>query len=110
MGVVDNQATLSPSDLSNFLACEHLTALELRATPRPQRDDPQLELIRRKGEEHERGYLDSLRAAGRTVREIELDADWDAAAAATEEALREGVDVVYQGLFADGRWRGIADF
>ena len=35
MKLVDAQLTLSPSDLSNFLACEHLTALELRGTPRP---------------------------------------------------------------------------
>src|SRR5918992_6410111 len=53
----DNSGTIfSPSDLNDFLECEHLTALELvlaRGTlVRPERDDPQGDLIRRKGEEH----------------------------------------------------------
>ncbi len=105
------QILFSPTDLNDFLACEHLAALELAATPRPGRDDPQVELIRRKGEEHERGYLAALRAEGRSVAEIGLEGrDWPGAAAATEAALRSGVDVVYQGVFVDGRWRGVADF
>ena len=37
MKLVDEQLTLSPTDLSDFLACEHLTALELRGTARPER-------------------------------------------------------------------------
>jgi uncharacterized protein len=113
--LVDSTLTLSPSDLSDFLACEHLTALEVLGTPRPEQTDPQVELIRRKGEEHERGYLAELRAAGREVLEIAFDpksnhGDWDAAAATTERALRDGVEIVYQGVFSDGRWRGVADF
>jgi len=107
---LDDTLLLSPSDLSSFLACEHLTTLELRGTPRPEHVDPQVELIRRKGEEHERGYLEQLRADGRRIVEIRLDANWAAAADATAGALRGGADVVYQGVFSDGRWRGIADF
>jgi predicted RecB family nuclease len=107
--LVDAQLTLSPSDLSQFLACEHLTTLELRDTPKPETVDPQVELIRRKGEEHERGYLEQLRAEGRDVVEIS-DGDWDERVALTEQALREGADVVYQAVFSHGRWRGIADF
>jgi uncharacterized protein len=107
----DGQLHLSPTDLSNFLACEHLTALDLRETPRPEQLDPQVTLIRRKGDEHEEAYLASLRTAGRDVRTIELeDGDWDAAAAATERAIRDGVDVVYQAALRNGRWRGLADF
>ncbi len=110
MRLADGQLTLSPSDLSDFLACEHLTALEVHGTPHPPQTDPQVELIRRKGEEHERGYLETLRAEGHDVVEIERDDDWDAAAAATEQALRDGIEVVYQGVFSDDRWRGVADF
>ncbi len=107
----DGQILFSPSDLSGFLACEHLTVLELAGTPKPERDDPQVELVRRKGEEHELAYLETLRAEGRTIAEIRIeDRDWRAAAAATEAALGSGVDVVYQGVFLDGRWRGVADF
>jgi predicted RecB family nuclease len=108
---------LSPSDLTAFLACPHLTQLERLVArgelERPKREDPQGDLIRRLGEEHEAGYLRRLEEAGRRVTKIELaDADWDweRAARETEEALRVGADVVYQACFVDGEWRGIADF
>src|SRR6516165_12006198 len=52
-----NGLTFSPSDLSAFLACPHLTQLDLQGARgqlvRPERDDPQGDLIRRLGEEHE---------------------------------------------------------
>jgi uncharacterized protein len=108
--IADRSPTLSPSALAVFLACEHATALELAHTPTQERGDPQVELIRRKGEEHERAYLESLRAQGLGVAEISFEGDWDDAAARTAQALRDGVEVVYQGVFTDGRWRGIADF
>jgi uncharacterized protein len=104
------QLTLSPTDLAHFLACEHLIGLELAGTEKPEALDPQLELLRRKGLEHERAYLEWLRAGGADLRAIEFDDDWDAATAATEQALRDGVDVVYQAAFREGRWRGFADF
>ena len=110
MDLRDDAVLLSPSDLTGFLACEHLTSLSLAGTPRRAEADPQVELIRRKGDEHEAAYLASLRAEGRVVRELSFDGDWDAAAAATAAALAAGPDVVYQAVFSDGRWRGIADF
>jgi predicted RecB family nuclease len=106
----------SPSDLTAFLACSHLTSLETavaRGTlPRPDADDPQAELIRRKGDQHERAYLAELRARGLRIAEIELGdkLDWERAAAQTAQALADGVDVVYQGVFVHEGWRGIADF
>jgi uncharacterized protein len=108
--------TFSPSDLTAYLACEHLTQLELAVArgerPQPERDDPQGDLIRTKGDEHEAAYLESLRAAGRTITTIEIEHDWDweRAARETEEALLRGDDVVYQACFVDGVWRGFADF
>jgi uncharacterized protein len=104
----------SPSQLNDFLECEHLTALELAYARgelrRPESDSPQAELIRRKGEEHERAHLAALVEEGREIVAIALG-DWEAAARATEEAMRTGADVVYQAVFVspDG-WRGIADF
>jgi predicted RecB family nuclease len=99
---------LSPSGLNDFLACEHLAALELAVArdelARPLRDDPQTELIRRKGEEHEQAYLDRLKAEGKHVVE-------PADAATAERAIREATaDVIYQARFEHGGWRGIADF
>ncbi|MDP9285031.1 MAG: TM0106 family RecB-like putative nuclease, partial [Actinomycetota bacterium] len=78
---------------------------------RPQGDNPQAELIRRKGDEHERAYLESLRAQGFSIKEIEFDPrDWERATAETEQTMRDGFDVVYQAVFAHDGWRGIADF
>jgi uncharacterized protein len=113
--VVDGLVRLSPSDVTGFLACEHLTALSLEVArgerPRPAVENPQAELVRRKGEEHEAAYLASLCDAGLTVAEIALvDSDWQAGEAATLDAMRRGVDVVYQGVFAGDGWRGLADF
>ena len=74
---------LSPSDVTAFLACEHLTTLSLRAArgeiDKPDVDNEQAELVFRKGLEHERAYLEQLRAEGKTIAEIELDdLDWEA--------------------------------
>jgi uncharacterized protein len=115
MQLISGSFVFSPSDLNDFLECEHLMALELAATRRqlvrPEREDPQGDLIRRKGEEHEAAHLAALEADGFRIARIELDGDWEAAAAATQQAMRDGADVVYQGVLVDpSGWRGIADF
>jgi predicted RecB family nuclease len=107
--------TFSPSDLSSFLACTHLAALDLRArrkeVERPHVDEPQAELIRLKGIQHEDRYLESLRAPGLRVASISFgDRDWRRAAAETADAIASGVDVVYQACLVDAGWRGFADF
>jgi predicted RecB family nuclease len=111
--------SLSPSDLTDYLACPHLTQLGVAVARgelgRPGRDDPQGDLVKQLGNEHEARYLQRLRDAGRGVVEIALDDDdgdwdWERAARATEHALRSGVDLVYQACFVDGAWRGLADF
>jgi hypothetical protein len=103
----DGRLTFSPSDLNDFLACPHLTSLRLAVArgeiSPPYRHNPHADLIRRKGEEWEAAYLAQLRAHGREVVE-------PGDAAATEEALRRGADVVYQAILTDGRWLGKADF
>ena len=64
----------SPSDLGSFLACEHLTQLELavalREGRRPSYENSYAELLRRKGQEHEQAFLATLHDAGRTVVEV----------------------------------------
>jgi predicted RecB family nuclease len=107
--------TLSPSDVTAFLACEHLTTLELqvarRGRAKPAVENEQAELIRRKGDEHEAAYLETLRAEGKSVVDVAFEwPDWDAAEARTLEAMRRGVDVVYQAAFTGGGWHGLADF
>jgi predicted RecB family nuclease len=119
MRLVDGTLVLSASDLTAFLECEHLTNLERAAaengSPRPRREDPQLELLRRRGAEHEQAYLQRLRADGCALTEIprrpeESVADLHELEALTLAAMRSGVDYVYQAAFFDGRWYGRADF
>jgi uncharacterized protein len=114
---VDGKLVLSPTDLVGHLACPHQTQLERRAAlgalVRPDRVDPELDIVRRKGLEHEERHLATLDAAGRTVVRIEVgstDEDLRAAAAATRDAMAAGADVIYQATFFDGAWRGHADF
>jgi len=78
----------------------------------PQVADEQAELLRRKGEEHERAHLERLRAEGRAIVEIDLGEPWDfeAAAVRTAQAMRDGAEVITQATFVDGRWRERADF
>ena len=106
----------SPSDLTAYLDCAHLSQLErlvaLGSIERPAGDNRHADLVKEKGDLHERAYLDQLREQGRDVTTIELgdDFDWERAARDTEEAMRRGDDVIYQGVFVNGSWRGIADF
>jgi predicted RecB family nuclease len=112
----DGTLLLSPSDLAAHLACAHLTQLaaqvERGEIPKPPpRESPHADLIARKGDEHEAAFLDLLRAEGREIVEIGFgDEGLEAAARRTEEALRAGVEVVYQGVLASRSWRGLADF
>ncbi len=121
MQLIDGQAVYSATDLVGYLECEHLTALERAAlaglVERPHIDDPELDVLRRRGEEHEQRYLAVLRAEGRSVVEITRDgsiqdqgAQLRAAAEETRQAMASGADVIYQATFFDGRWRGHADF
>jgi uncharacterized protein len=118
MQLLDGQLILSPSDLTGFLACEHLTQLELKAArgeiTRPDRDDAELDVLTSRGEQHELGHLQKLRAGGREVAEIHCDSSTvdalEKAAADTLAAMRAGASIIYQATFFDGRWRGHADF
>jgi predicted RecB family nuclease len=111
----DNQLLISPSDVTAYLACEHLTTLSLLAArgeiEKPEFKDEQRDLIFRKGLEHERAYLESLRAQGLTITEIDVDElGFDEAVAATHQALATAPEVIYQAAFAHDGWRGVADF
>jgi uncharacterized protein len=106
----------SPSDLNDYVECEHLTALALEvargARLRPHVPNQYADLLRHKGEEHEAAYLAQLRREGREVVEVGPPDTWDfdAAARATAEAMRAGAEVIYQATFVHGDWRGRADF
>jgi uncharacterized protein len=118
---IDGRQVYAATDLVAYLACEHLTQLERASlaglVKRPMRDDPELDIIRKRGFEHEKRYLADLMAQGRSAVTVELDGSIEdrgdqlrAAAAETVAAMASGADVIYQATFFDGTWRGHADF
>src|ERR1035437_2114926 len=122
MQLIVGQPVFAATDLVGFLACEHLVGLELAAlaglVAKPTRLDPEIDLIARRGVEHEARYLAGLEDADRRVTRIdpgEHDAPREQrlanlwrAAAETVAAIHRGDDVVYQATFFDGRWLGLA--
>jgi len=104
----------SPTSIANFLACQHLTALNRAAAAgeikKPFFADPLLDFLIRLGQAHEQAYLRQLTAQGLTVVEIPTDGSRREAAARTVEAVRSGADVIYQPTFLDDQWYGRADF
>ena len=112
---IDGHLVLSPTDLTKHVACAHITTLDLEALEgghaRATGVDDSLNLVFTKGLAHERDYLDRLRAEGRHVEDIAaLGLSGSAAEAATVDAMRRGVEVIYQATFFDGHWVGLADF
>src|SRR3989441_6530731 len=113
MQLSGDELILSATDLSNFLSCRHLTALEMAAAlskrRRPHWDDPVLELLFARGLAQERAYVASLQAAGRKIVTLADVKERDAAVAQTLDAMRSGADVIVQGALRDGRWYGRPD-
>src|SRR4051812_37287358 len=121
MQLIGGKPVYSATDLVGYLACERLTALDqaamLRLLPNPRRYDAELDVLRKRGFDHEWRFRDHLVGEGKRVIEIPA-APWDEsyaerlwdAARTTEQAMADGWDVIYQGTFFDGRWRGHPDF
>ncbi|MFL5687637.1 MAG: TM0106 family RecB-like putative nuclease [Chloroflexota bacterium] len=121
MDRIDGKPVYSATDLVAYLACAHLTQLEIAAQAglleRPIREDPELDIIRKRGFQHEARFLADLEAAGRSPVTIATDGsaadrgeELRTAAAMTIEAMAAGADVIYQATFFDGTFRGHADF
>jgi uncharacterized protein len=114
---VDGRLVLSPTDLTKHVACPHITTLDLQALDAgaaamgATAADDALNLVFEKGLAHEADYLQHLRDQGLSITEIDgFGHDRRAAEAATLDAMRRGVDVVYQATLYDGEWVGHADF
>jgi uncharacterized protein len=103
---------LSASDLSGFLSCIHLTALDL-AVARGTREapswiDPVLIVLRERGLDHERRYVDALRTKRLTIADLS-EAMGEDAVTRSVEAIRTGADVILQPALRNGRWFGRPD-
>jgi uncharacterized protein len=105
----------SAKDLLTFLGCSHATALDLdvlqqKRTSPDNGDDPYLDLLKRKGNEHEKSYLDKLKGEGKTVVEIQRLDSIEEMAELTRKAMQDGADVIYQGALTIPGWHGYSDF
>ncbi len=114
MKIDDGQVRLSASDVANFLACRHLTRLDLlraRGVIWPPRAyDAGFEDLVARGEAHEKEILQGFRDRGLQVVDLtSYKGNGAAGAAATAAALSSGADVIYQAVLtraaADGSTR-----
>ena len=103
----------SATDLAHFLGCRHLAALEMQAATgalkRPHFDDPILDLLFKRGTEHEKAHVAALKAAGRDVVDLSHIVQADPLVAATLDEMRRGADVIVQGALRSGIWYGKPD-
>jgi len=115
MRILGRQIRLSASDLSNHLACRHLTTLELQVArgerTAPDWADPDLKVIQELGLRHEKAYLAHLLAQGLKVENLgHIDHKEEARLLAETLALMErGAQVIAQGALSDGEWFGRPD-
>lgn len=109
----NGQLVYSPSDLVTFLDCHHAIFLDVAALTgvAPVADaDAIVELLQKRGLEHEAACLQGLKDESKTVVEIPKDRNLQERIARTIDAMRSGADVIYQAVLFVGSWRGDADF
>ncbi|RID89985.1 TM0106 family RecB-like putative nuclease [Gemmobacter lutimaris] len=103
----------SATDLMRFMGCAHATTLDLMRLrgegPEPGEDSEDTALLQKQGDAHEAAHLEKLKSAGKAVLEIPRG-DLFADAQATQAALVQGAEVVFQGAFLSGTWGGWSDF
>ena len=113
--IINAQPLLSATDLMRFLGCQHAITLDLLYLegkgPTKKGDDPEAELLQRRGNEHEASHLAALKASGKKVREIDRSGrSLSQALNETREALAEGSDIIFQAALLKGMWGGWSDF
>ena len=104
---------LSASDVSNNLACRHLTGLDLAVATgqraAPEWHSPDALVLQQRGMEHERAYLAFLQSGGVSITDLREIHDEAEASAKTIEAITSGVPCIAQATLQNGRWFGRAD-
>jgi uncharacterized protein len=115
MKIVGQHLRLAGSDLSNHLACRHVTTLDLQLARgermAPDWAAPDLKVIQELGLRHETAYLTHLTTQGLAVGNLgHIDHKEEARLLAETLALMErGAQVIAQGALSDGEWFGRPD-
>ena len=112
MRYVKGKLSLSATDLSNHLACTHLTQLEEKRAggeiEKPHRNNAFLDRIIERGLDHEKAYVDHLKRTHKGSV-VELDFKDGQAKAKTLAAMKNGADVIVQGELSNDQWGGRPD-
>src|ERR1051326_3425284 len=110
MHVHGHELVLSATDLSNFLGCRRRTGLDMAVAygklSRHYRDYPLLELLWQRGDEHEKRFVESLRADSHNIVYLFLLDDPVERVAMTLEEMAKGTEVIVKGGFTADRWFG----
>src|SRR5258708_7650607 len=104
---------LSAIDLTNHLACRHLTEIDLAVArgerEGPRRKNPDALVLAQLGMEHEQRYVQHLRESGLSIITLgEVGSD-QRAIDETVTAMKSGADVITQAAMRSERWLGRAD-
>lgn len=105
---------LAATDLSNHLACRHLTSLDLSVAQglrvAPDWRSPDLVIIQERGKRHEAEYLtyltDNRKLPVVSLEEIKNEQEL---LAETRRLMEQGAEVIAQGALAEGQWFGRPD-
>ncbi len=112
MRIESDQIRLAATDLSNHLACRHLTSLDLSVArgqrSAPQWRSPDLKVIQELGLRHEAAYLQSLRDAGLSFADLREIGEKEQVQE-TLACMYRGLDVIAQGSITFGQWFGRPD-
>jgi predicted RecB family nuclease len=105
---------LAATDLSNHLACTHVTTLDLQVARGQRRAPdwaaPDLVVIQERGRRHEEAFLTHL-AQQRKMSVVNLAEikDENELLAQTQKLMEQGAEAIAQGALQDGDWFGRPD-
>lgn len=113
MHLTDGRLTLAAYDLGRFLSCRHLTALDIevalgRRSKPPVYPDPFLELLQKRGLDHEREYKGKVEAGGSAVLDLGEVHGLDCVKRCLD-AMKVGQPAIAQGALAADGWFGVPD-
>jgi predicted RecB family nuclease len=114
MKLISEQIRLAATDLSNHLACRHVTTLDLQVVRGEKRApdwaDPNGTVLRERGERHEAAYLTHLREEKKlAVTNLGEIKDEKKLVEETRRLMEQGAEVIAQGALAGGKWFGRPD-
>jgi predicted RecB family nuclease len=111
MKITTSGPSFAATDLSAFSDCRHLTLLSLavaeKKLQRPGVSEIETKLLEKRGHEHEKRVLDLFRQEQRNIVEIVPGSN---ASDDTMRAMRDGADIIYQGVLLHRDWTGRPDF